>query len=75
MVRATDGLDAIRMVGAAAARLLRARRGWSSCEHADVQGESRSAVFAGDRPLWTDVRDQLDLAGRHRFVTAWRVAR
>ncbi|MGW0227282.1 peptide chain release factor N(5)-glutamine methyltransferase [Actinopolymorpha singaporensis] len=68
-----DGLDAIRMVERTAARLLRPG-GVAVVEHADVQGESAPAVFAGTG-RWDRVRDHLDLAGRHRFVTAWRVAR
>ncbi|GAA2755362.1 peptide chain release factor N(5)-glutamine methyltransferase [Actinopolymorpha rutila] len=68
-----DGLDAIRMVERTAARLLRTG-GVTVVEHADVQGESAPAVFAGTG-RWDRVRDHLDLAGRHRFVTAWRVAR
>ncbi|MET9022913.1 peptide chain release factor N(5)-glutamine methyltransferase [Actinopolymorpha sp. NPDC004070] len=68
-----DGLDAIRMVERTAARLLRPG-GVAVVEHADVQGETAPAVFAGTG-RWDRVRDHLDLAGRHRFVTAWRVAR
>jgi len=67
-----DGLDAMRVVEAAAARLLRPG-GVVGAEHADVQGESAPAVFSGTG-RWTDVRDNLDLAGRPRFVTA-RLAR
>ncbi|MDQ3274382.1 MAG: peptide chain release factor N(5)-glutamine methyltransferase [Actinomycetota bacterium] len=66
-----DGLELIRQVEQTAARLLRPD-GWVGCEHADVQGESASVVFAG-RGRWSDVRDHLDLAGRPRFVTARRV--
>jgi release factor glutamine methyltransferase len=65
-----DGLDAIRVVASTAGRLLKPG-GWFGCEHADVQGESAPAVFAATG-LFTDVRDQLDLAGRHRFVTGRR---
>ena len=61
-----DGLDAIRMVEATAWRLLRPG-GAVGVEHADVQGESAPAVFTG---RWSDVRDQPDLTGRPRFVTA-----
>ena len=42
-------------------------------EHADVQGESAPAVFAGTG-RWEQVRDHRDLAGRARFLTA-RLAR
>ncbi|MGH3355803.1 MAG: peptide chain release factor N(5)-glutamine methyltransferase [Nocardioidaceae bacterium] len=66
-----DGLDTIRAVEATAARLLRPG-GWVGCEHADAQGESAPAVFAG-AGRWTDVRDRPDLAGRPRFVTARRI--
>jgi release factor glutamine methyltransferase len=67
-----DGLDAIRVLERVAARLLRPG-GVLGVEHADVQGDSAPGVFAAaDR--WRDVRDNLDLAGRPRFVTA-RLAR
>ena len=45
-----DGLDAMRVVAARAARLLRPG-GWVGAEHADVQGESRPGGVRGDRPL------------------------
>ncbi len=67
-----DGLDAIRVVAARATRLLRPG-GWVGVEHADVQGESAPAVFAG-AGCFSDVRDHHDLAGRPRYVTA-RLAR
>ncbi len=67
-----DGLDAMRLVEAVAARLLKPG-GVVAAEHADVQGESAPAVFSGTG-RWADVRDHLDLAGRPRFVTA-RLAR
>jgi release factor glutamine methyltransferase len=67
-----DGLDAMRVVERVASRLLRAG-GVVGAEHADVQGDSAPAVFAG-KGRWTDVRDHDDLAGRPRFVTA-RLAR
>ena len=67
-----DGLDAIRVVAARAARLLRPG-GWVGVEHADVQEESAPAVFAG-AGCFRDVRDHQDLAGRPRYVTA-RLAR
>ncbi|MEV8377957.1 peptide chain release factor N(5)-glutamine methyltransferase [Kribbella sp. NPDC056861] len=66
-----DGLDEIKVVAATAGRLLKPG-GWFGCEHADVQGESAPAVFASTG-LFTEVRDQLDLAGRHRFATGRRV--
>lgn len=67
-----DGLDAMRVVEATAARLLRLG-GVVGAEHADVQGEAAPDVFAR-AGRWADVRDHLDLAGRPRFVTA-RLAR
>jgi len=67
-----DGLDAMRVLEARAARLLRPG-GWVGAEHADVQGESAAGVFAGTG-RWTEVRDHADLAGRARYVTA-RLAR
>lgn len=66
-----DGLDEIKVVAATAGRLLKPG-GWFGCEHADVQGESAPAVFASTG-LFTEVRDQLDLAARHRFATGRRV--
>ena len=66
-----DGLDEIKVVAATAGRLLKPG-GWFGCEHADVQGESAPAVFAATG-LFTEVRDQLDLAGRQRFATGRRV--
>lgn len=67
-----DGLDAIRQVEATAARLLRPG-GVVGVEHADVQGRSAPAVFATSG-RWSDVRDNEDLSGRPRFLTA-RLAR
>ena len=67
-----DGLTALRVVAARAARLLRPG-GWVGAEHADVQGESAPAVFAVTGSF-RDVRDHADLAGRPRYVTA-RLAR
>lgn len=67
-----DGLDAMRVLEARAATLLR-DGGVVGAEHADVQGESAAAVFTASG-RWTTVRDHLDLAGRPRFVTA-RLAR
>jgi release factor glutamine methyltransferase len=63
-----DGLDAIRVLERAAARLLKPS-GVVGAEHADVQGESAPAVFTGTG-RWVDVRDNADLAGRSRYVTA-----
>ena len=67
-----DGLDAIRVLEATAARLLRPG-GWVGTEHADVQGESAAQVFV-ESGRWTEVRDHPDLAGRARYLTA-RLAR
>lgn len=66
-----DGLDEIKVVAATAGRLLKPG-GWFGCEHADVQGESAPAVFAATG-RFTEVRDQLDLTGKHRFATGRRV--
>jgi release factor glutamine methyltransferase len=63
-----DGLDAIRVLEARAALLLRPG-GVVGFEHADVQGESAPAVFAATG-RWTEVRDHRDLAGRPRYTTA-----
>jgi release factor glutamine methyltransferase len=65
-----DGLDAIRVLERVAARLLRPG-GHVGVEHADLQGESAPAVFAGTG-RWAGVRDHRDLAGRPRYVTARR---
>ena len=67
-----DGLDAMRVLEQRAARLLRVG-GVVGAEHADVQGESAPAVFAG-AGRWQDVTDHRDLAGRPRYLTA-RLAR
>jgi len=68
-----DGLDHMRLVERAAARLLRSG-GWVVAEHGDLQGQSVPEVFerAG---IWSDVRDHVDLAGRDRFVSARLVVR
>lgn len=66
-----DGLDEIKVVAATAGRLLKPG-GWFACEHADVQGESAPAVFA-TTGLFTEVRDQQDLAARPRFATGRRI--
>jgi release factor glutamine methyltransferase len=65
-----DGLDAIRVVEQAAARLLKPG-GHVGVEHADLQGESAPQVFV-DAGRWADVRDHRDLAGRPRYLTARR---
>jgi release factor glutamine methyltransferase len=68
-----DGLDQIRTVCDVAARLL-VDEGLVLCEHADVQANAAVELFAGDGRLH-EVRDQVDLAGRDRFVSARRVPR
>nr|WP_218910708.1 peptide chain release factor N(5)-glutamine methyltransferase [Nocardioides thalensis] len=65
-----DGLDAIRLLEARGAVLLK-EGGVIGVEHADVQGESAPAVFAATG-RWQEVRDHEDLAGRPRFLTARR---
>lgn len=67
-----DGLDAMRVLERVGARLLRPG-GVLGAEHAEVQSDSAPAVFAATG-RWSDVRDNPDLAGRSRFVTA-RLAR
>ncbi len=67
-----DGLDVIRPVIAAAARLLRPGGGLA-IEHDDTQGYRVTELLAARRVL-TDVRDHTDLAGRSRFSTALRTA-
>jgi release factor glutamine methyltransferase len=67
-----DGLDAMRVLEARAALLLRPG-GVVGAEHADAQGESAPAVFSA-AGRWSEVRDHRDLADRPRFLTA-RLAR
>ena len=69
----SDGLDALRVVAQVAARLL-LPGGLVLCEHADVQGESAPLVFAA-AGRWSEVRDNPDLVGRPRFVSARRLPR
>ena len=68
-----DGLDAIRAVAEVGARLL-VDGGLLVCEHADSQGDTAPAVFSRSG-YWSQVRDNRDLSGRPRFVSARRVAR
>ena len=68
-----DGLEAIRVVVAEAARLLRPA-GLLCIEHADVQGESAQQLLV-QHGAFAGVRDHLDLNGRPRFVTAVRRSR
>ena len=67
-----DGLDAMRVLAARAALLLRPG-GVLGAEHADEQGDSAPAVFSATG-RWAEVRDHRDLAGRARFLTARLVA-
>ena len=72
-----DGLDAIRVLEARAAALLRPG-GAVGTEHAEAQGAGAPgggapAVFLRSG-RWADVRDHRDLTGRQRFTTA-RLAR
>ena len=67
-----DGLDAMRVLEARAAVLLRPG-GVVGAEHAEAQGEAAPAVFAASG-RWRDVVDHVDLAGRPRYLTA-RLAR
>lgn len=65
-----DGLDAIRAIETTAWRLLKPG-GVVGIEHADVQGEAAPAVFSSaEGHDWQDVRDNVDLAERPRYVTA-----
>jgi len=65
-----DGLDAIRAIEQTAWRLLKPG-GVVGVEHADAQGQSAPAVFSSAPGQgWRDVRDNVDLAGRPRYVTA-----
>jgi release factor glutamine methyltransferase len=65
-----DGLDAVRVVEATARRLLRPG-GLLAIEHGAQQGAAVYWVFAEDSG-WRDTRNNADLAGRDRFVTAVR---
>jgi release factor glutamine methyltransferase len=64
----TDGLDAIRAVERAARRLLRPG-GLVAVEHGAQQGAAVYWVFPEEQG-WRDTRNNKDLAGRDRFVTA-----
>jgi len=65
-----DGLDAIRVVAAAAARLLRPG-GLVAVEHDASQGPAVYWLLAEENG-WRQTRNHVDLAGRDRFVTAAR---
>lgn len=62
----SDGLDVVRVVERAAARLLRPG-GLLVVEHSDRQGETAPALLR--ERGWLEVADHRDLAGRDRFVT------
>lgn len=66
-----DGLDHMRLVERAAARLVRPG-GWVVAEHGDLQGRSAPDVFSRTGE-WSDVGDHVDLTGRDRFLSARRV--
>jgi release factor glutamine methyltransferase len=63
-----DGLDAIRAVERTARRLLRPG-GAVAVEHGAQQGAAVYWVFPEEKG-WRDTRNNKDLAGRDRFVTA-----
>jgi release factor glutamine methyltransferase len=65
-----DGLDAVRVVEATARRLLRPG-GLLAVEHGAQQGAAVYWVFA-EESGWRDTRNNTDLGGRDRFVTAAR---
>ena len=65
-----DGLDAVRVIERTARRLLRPG-GLLAIEHGAQQGAAVYWVFAEDSG-WRDTRNNVDLAGRDRFVTAAR---
>ena len=69
----TDGLAAIRGVLAVASAALTAG-GVLAFEHAEVQSEAVVSLTAACG-TFADVRDNLDLTGRPRYVTATRVPR
>lgn len=69
-----DGLDVVRTVVAAAARLLRPG-GLVVVEHSDAQGASVPALLRSSPPGstgWAEIADHRDLAGRDRYCTARR---
>lgn len=75
-----DGLDVVRVLSSTASALLRPG-GLLLIEHADVQGEAnpngvpallRAQVDATGAPVWGDVHDYKDLAGKPRVTAAVR---
>ncbi len=65
-----DGMDAVRVVAATAARLLRPG-GLVAVEHGAQQGAAVYWVFA-EESGWRETRNHVDLTGRDRFVSAAR---
>jgi release factor glutamine methyltransferase len=65
-----DGLDSIRVIERAARRLLR-DGGLVAVEHGAPQGAAVYWVFSEEQG-WSGTRNHSDLAGRDRFVTAWK---
>ncbi|HEX5016769.1 MAG TPA: HemK/PrmC family methyltransferase [Actinomycetes bacterium] len=63
-----EGLDHVKLVERAAARLLRTGS-VVVVEHGDLQGHIVPSLFEASG-TWKDVTDHLDLAGRDRYVTA-----
>lgn len=73
LVSGHDGLDAMHVVAAVAARLLRPG-GVVCAEHAEVQEHTAPAIFS-DSGLFSRIQDHCDLTDRPRFVTAVRAGR
>ncbi|MDO5287006.1 MAG: peptide chain release factor N(5)-glutamine methyltransferase [Actinomycetia bacterium] len=66
-----DGLDALRVLAGAAARLLRPG-GLLAAEHAEVQHEAVVELYAR-HGSYTSVRDHRDLTDRWRYLTCARL--
>jgi release factor glutamine methyltransferase len=66
----SDGLDAMRVLEATAARLLQPG-GLLVAEHSDLQEVLAPTVFV-ETVRWFDIADHHDLAGRPRYLTARR---
>jgi release factor glutamine methyltransferase len=65
-----DGLEHMRIIERAAARLLK-RGGCVVVEHGDLQGQLAPEIFTASNE-WSEVNDNVDLAGRDRYVSALR---
>ena len=65
-----DGLAHMRIIERAAARLLRPG-GCVVVEHGDLQGQLAPEIFTATDE-WSEVTDNVDLAGRDRYVSARR---